>query len=268
MKRRILIGLATVLLYASAAAAFDHQHQAWNVLIKRHVVWLPGGHASRVSYAGMKQDQPALKSYLESLQAIGEAEFNAWSKQRRLAFLINAYNANTVDLVLIRYPDLKSIRDLGSLLSSPWKKRFFTLLGQPRSLDDIEHSMIRAKGAYDNPRIHFAVNCASVGCPALRDEAYVEERIDQQLDDQLQRFLSDRSRNRYSAEAGALEVSKIFDWYGEDFSRGYRGASSVKAFLAQHANLLTDDPVAQTRVREMRAPVKFLDYDWSLNASR
>ena len=82
----------------------------------------------------------------------------------------NAYNAYTVELVLTRSPDLKSIRDLGSVFSSPWKKRFFTLLGQPRSLDDIEHGMIRAKGAYDDPRIHMAVNSASIGCPALRDD--------------------------------------------------------------------------------------------------
>ncbi len=264
--RLLLRGLITTLMLAAMSVqASDQRHQAWTALLQRHVVWLPGGHESRTWYAGFQRDHAALKSYLESLSAVGESDFSAWPKAQRLAFLINAYNAYTVELVLTRYPDLKSIRDLGSVFSSPWKKRFFTLLGQPRSLDDIEHGMIRAKGAYDDPRIHMAVNCASIGCPALRDEAYEEEQLDQQLEDQVQRFLSDRKRNRYSAQAGALEVSRIFDWYGDDFGRGYRGATSVKGFLAQYANLLSDDPGTQSRVREMRAPVKFLEYDWSLN---
>jgi hypothetical protein len=265
MRRLLQATLALAALVASTAHAFDHRHQAWTTLLKRHVVWLPGGHESRVSYSGILREKATLKSYLESVSAVSESEFGAWPKARRLAFLINAYNAYTVDLVTSRYPDLKSIRDLGSVLSSPWKKRFFTLLGQSRSLDDIEHGMIRAKGAYDDPRIHMAVNCAAIGCPALRDEAYVDEQLDQQLEDQVQRFVSDRQRNRYSAQAGALEVSKIFDWYGEDFGRGYRGWSSVKSFFAQYASLLSDDPSAQGRVREMRVPVKFLDYDWALN---
>lgn len=268
MKRLLQAGMLVLGLLSTTVQAFDHRHQAWTALLKRHVAWLPGGHESRVSYAGMKRDPAPLKSYLEALSAVSESEFNAWPKPRRLAFLINAYNAYTVDLILSRYPDLKSIRDLGSILSSPWKKRFFTLLGQQRSLDDIEHGMIRVKGAYDDPRIHMAVNCASIGCPALRDEAYVEEQLDQQLEDQVQRFVSDRTRNRFNAQAGALEVSKIFDWYGDDFSRGYRGWGSVKSFFAQYANLLSDDPAAQLRVREVRVPVKFLDYDWALNASQ
>jgi len=255
--------LAGALLATAAAQGFDDRHGAWSALLKRHVVWLGGGHESRVSYAGMQRDRGQLKRYLESLSAVSPSEFETWPKPRRLAFLINAYNAFTVELVLTRYPDLKSIRDLGSVFASPWKKRFFSLLGQQRSLDDIEHGMIRAKGVYDDPRIHMAVNCAAIGCPALRDEAYVESELDQQLDDQVRRFLSDRTRNRYSAQSNALEVSKIFDWYGEDFSRA---SSSVKGFLARHANLLSDDPGAQARIREMRVPLRFLEYDWSLNA--
>jgi hypothetical protein len=105
------------------------------------------------------------------------------------------------------------------------------LLGGKVSLDDIEHEMLRQRGRYDDPRVHFAVNCASIGCPALREEAFVAERLDAQLDEQALRFMSDRTRNRYNAQRGRLELSKIFDWYGEDFRLGHRGIARCRQFL-------------------------------------
>jgi hypothetical protein len=260
--------LALILCTALPAGAFDHDHSAWSALLERHVAWQAGGHESKVAYAGFKQERSALNAYLAALSAVGEAQFKGWSKPQQLAFLINAYNAYTVDLILTRYPDLESIRDLGSLLNSPWKKRFIALLGQPRSLDDIEHGMIRARGVYDDPRIHMAVNCASIGCPALRPEAYVAQRLDAQLDDQVTRFMSDRTRNRFDATSGRLQVSRIFDWYGEDFRRGHRGIDSVEAFLARYATLLADRPADQQAVRERKAKISFLEYDWALNDRR
>jgi hypothetical protein len=143
LRLALMLGLASAL----PALAFDQSHAAWTALLEKHVRWEPGGHASSVDYAGFQQDRPAFKRYLDGLSVVSRQEFDAWSKPQRLAFLINAYNGYTVELILTRYPDVKSIRDLGSLLRSPWKKPFFTLLGQPRSLDDVEHGMIRAKGA-------------------------------------------------------------------------------------------------------------------------
>jgi hypothetical protein len=139
------------------------------------------------------------------------------------------------------------------------------LLGAERSLDDVEHGLIRAPGAFDEPRIHFAVNCASVGCPMLREDAYVGERIDSQLEDSVRRFLGDRSRNRYDPASGALEVSRIFDWYKEDFEKGNRGISSVPRFLAPYAGILADGAGAQAAVRQGQAQIRYLDYDWNLN---
>ena len=185
-----------------------------------------------------------------------------------MAFLINAYNAFTVELVLTKYPDLKSIKDLGSLFQSPWKKAFVPLLGKTMSLDEIEHENLRAKGRYDDPRVHFAVNCASIGCPMLREEAFVAPRLEAQLDEQALRFMSDRSRNRYDAAAGKLEVSKIFDWYGVDFKQGYKGIDSLTGFCARFAGQLADAPAAQERIKAQQAPVDFLDYDWRLNDVR
>lgn len=262
---KCMFALLIATLALPAAAAFDHSHAQWNALTNKHVTWLPGEHASQVDYAGFKTDRQMLKRYLDGLSAVTQSEYDSWSKPEKLAFLLNTYNAYTVELILTEYPKLKSIKDLGSLIRSPWKKRFFSLLGQPRSLDDVEHGMIRAEGVFDEPRIHMAANCASIGCPALRDEAYVAARLEAQLEDATVRFLSDESRNRYNRETGKLEVSKIFDWYGKDFAAR---AGSVEKWLAQYADLLADDTESRQRIRDAKAKVEFLDYDWGLNGKR
>jgi hypothetical protein len=205
---------------------------------------------------------------------VSEAEFKGWPKPQQMAFLINAYNAYTVEKILTRYPDIRSIWDFGKVFGNPFKDRFFTLLGREGSLDRIEHETLRAKGAYDEPRVHFAVNCASVGCPMLREEAYVGDRLDAQLEEQARRFLSDRSRNRLDAK-GALEVSKIFDWFREDWQSGYRGfdgrtpaIGSREQYFARYARLLADDPAQQKLIEDGKAAIVFLDYDWTLNDAK
>ena len=240
----------------AAAQGFDHTHKAWDILVKKHVVPVQGGKASQVRYADFAKDRAALKAYLDSLSKVPEPEFNAWSKAERMAFLINAYNAFTVEKILTRYPNLKSIRDFGSVFGNPWKDKFFTLFGRESFLDQIEHETLRKPGAYDEPRVHYSVNCASIGCPMLREEAFTADKLDLQLEEQAARFLSDRSRNRF--ESGKLEVSKIFDWFKEDF--GVR-----EQFFAKYAKLLADSAEAQKLVAEAKAPLSFLEYDWSLN---
>jgi hypothetical protein len=174
-----------------------------------------------------------------------------------MAFLINAYNAFAVEKILVRYPDIGSIWDFGKLFGNPFKDEFFTLLGGKRSLDWIEHENLRK--SYREPRIHYAVNCASVGCPMLREEAYAASRLEAQLEEQARRFLSDRSRNRL--RQGRLEVSKIFDWFRQDFE-------PRDAYFARYADVLTDDPMQQEMIRSRTAALRFLDYDWSLNDAR
>jgi hypothetical protein len=265
----LVITIAAILLVASHAAhAFDQKHGAWNALLQRHVVVAQDGSSSRVDYAGFRTDQGGFQAYLDGLSAVTEAEYRGWTRAEQLAFLINAYNAFTIKLVLTRYPGLKSIKDLGSFLKSPWKKEFFMLLGAERSLDDVEHGLIRAPGAFDEPRIHFAVNCASTGCPMLRDKAYVAESLDAQLEDSVRRFLGDRSRNRYDPAAGTLDVSRIFDWYKADFEKGNRGISSAAQFLARYADLLADGAAARAVVHQGQAQVRYLDYDWTLNDTK
>jgi hypothetical protein len=260
--------LALLVPFPAGAANFDHGYAAWDALLRRHVSWNEAGVASSVSYRGFGAERAALKQVLDDFSAVARADYDAWSSPQRLAFLVNAYNAFTVELILTRYPDLKSIKDLGSLFQSPWKRSFFSLLGAERTLDFIEHEMIRAPGAFDDPRIHFVLVCASVGCPALRPEAIRPERLDAQFDDSLRRFLADRSRNRYDPRSGRLEVSRIFDWYRGDFEKGHRGIASREALFARYADVLADDPKDRQAVREARVAIGFLDYDWSLNDRR
>jgi len=263
-----LMVLALLFVAPLAHAAFDHRHAAWNALLKQHVTPITNGNASQVDYAGFKADQTALQSYLDRLSAVSKADYQSWSKPQQLAFLINAYNAFTVDLILTRYPDLKSIKDLGSLLQSPWKKAFFTLLGQERSLDDVEHGMIRAPGVFNEPRIHAAVNCASIGCPMLRNEAFTADALDAQLEDSMRRFLADRSRNRFDAASKTLSVSKIFDWYKGDFEKGQQGFTSLDATFARYADALGDTPQERNAIGKGGLNIRYLDYDWALNAKQ
>ena len=265
---RKALGAVVLLLSSLSALALDHSHAAWEDLLKRHVRYIEGGNASQVSYAGFMRDRAQLKAVLDACQGVTRAEFDGWSKPQQQAFLINAYNAFTVEKILRRYPDIKSIRDYGTVFGNPWKDKFFTLFGQPAWLDMIEHDMLRKDGVYDEPRVHVAVVCASIGCPMLRNEAFVADKLEAQLEDAMRRFMSDRKRNRYDAGSGKLQVSRIFDWYGRDFERGHKGFTSLKATFARYAEQLASTPEERAAVKEQRAEVSFLDYDWGLNDAR
>jgi len=265
MKRLVALLLLFVAALAQAQS-FDHGYAAWDGLVKKHVKWLPDNKQSRVDYAGFAKDRGELKKVLDALSAVPKAEFEGWSKDQRMAFLINAYNAFTVEKILTRYPDLKSIRDFGTVFGNPWKDKFFTLLGREFTLDGIEHDTLRKPGAYDEPRVHYAVNCASIGCPMLREEAFTAEKLERQLEEQAVRFLSDRTRNR--AADGKLEVSMIFNWFKVDWESGYAGIKSREQYFARYAKLLSDNAEQQKLVAEGKASISHLDYDWTLNDAK
>jgi hypothetical protein len=244
-------------------------HDEWNTLLNRHVKPINSGHSSAIDYAATQQDRAILTRYLNQLSLITQAEFDAWDKASQLAFLINAYNAWTVELILTKYPDIDSIKELGGLFSSPWDKSFIPLLGKTRSLNDIEHTLIRGSDRYNDPRIHFAVNCASIGCPALREEAYTGAKLELQLTEQTERFLADNSRNY--AKGDSLYLSSIFKWYGDDFTKGFRNTHSIEAFLLLYSNsnkgVLTLTPAQRQATEKQQLDIEFLDYDWSLNVA-
>lgn len=260
--KKLIAFVVALLLSGGAFAQFDHGYAAWDALLKKHVRWLPDNKQGRVDYAAFKADRAELKTVLDALSGVPRAEFDRFSRAQQMAFLINAYNAFTVELILTRYPDLKSIKDLGSLLQSPWKKKFFTLLGEERHLDWIEHDMLRPR--YNEPRVHAAVNCASIGCPALRPEAFTAARLEPQLEDGMLRFMGDRTRNRVEDER--VLVSSIFKWFREDFEKGRQGFTKVEDVFAKYAAQLSDKPDEQRKLRDRALAVGHLDYDWSLNA--
>ena len=265
-----------ILFAALPSFAQGFSHQLWEGLLQQHVVMIKDGQASRVDYAAMKKDRKTLQAYLTALSAVPVVTFDSWKKDEQLAFLINAYNAWTIEFVLTEYPDIDSIKDLGSLFSSPWKKEFISLLGETRSLDNIEHDLIRGSGRYDEGRIHFAVNCASIGCPALLNRAYTAAKLDSQLDLVTRNFLSDRSRNYFLN--GELHISPIFKWYKEDFEKGWEGIDSVSEFLTKYVDelglqvggtsIVVNGIPVTTRLKNGTLGIAYTEYDWQLNDQR
>ncbi|MEO1049488.1 MAG: DUF547 domain-containing protein [Bacteroidota bacterium] len=248
MKRlTILITLfLTVLgsLQSSASAGEIPSHRLWDELVKANV-----SKKGIVDYEGFIKEKEKLQQYLDLLSQ-NPPDKKVWSKEEQLAYWINAYNAFTVKLIIDHYP-VKSIKDLAPVnipyVSTVWHMKFFKIGGKDSSLDEIEHKILRKQ--FEEPRIHFAVNCASKSCPILRNESYEAAKIDKQLDEQTRLFLSDESRNKIAKDQ--VMVSKIFSWFKKDFSK----SGGVITFIDKH----TKTSVSKS------AKVSFLPYDWTLN---
>ena len=238
----LIVPVALVVLFpGSVSARVDNTIYAQ--LLQRYV------ENGVVDYQGFKSEEAALDRYLEVLAQIDP---EALSRDDRFAFYVNAYNAWTIKLILSRYPDLRSIKDLGSLLRSPWKKKFVRINGSVLTLDNIEHDILRPQ--FKDPRVHFAVNCASIGCPPLLNEPFTGDRLDAQLNGAAKDFINDPQRNHL--KDNVLYVSKIFKWFAADFNR------DIPAFFQQYAQ----EPMkTELRTRASEIKVKYLDYDWSLN---
>lgn len=246
---------------SSALAQFDHQQ--WNKLLGLYVTELAGGSVTQVDYSGFQSDGQKLQTYLASLAQVRVEDFRQWTREEQLAYLINAYNAWTVKLILTEYPEIESIRDIGFLPGAAWRRNIVDLFGERISLDDLEHGIIRTWPQYRDPRIHFAVNCAAIGCPPLRAEAYAGRTLDKQLEDNTKLFLADSDRNYLQDET--LYVSRIFDWYEEDFEKGWQGIDSVARFLAQYPEELGLNSRHIEDLLSGAMRIRYLRYDWGLN---
>lgn len=258
-----LLGLWALIIAVPLKAAPLVDWQPWQSLLQKAVHIQRGGQVSQVDYTYLATQQVVISQVLAAAAKPSRAQFDEASREEQLAFLINLYNLATVDLVLSGYPKAASIKDLGTFLTSPWKLERVQLFGSATSLDHIEHSLIRGSGRYQDPRIHFAVNCASIGCPPLREEAYVAERLDGQLQEQALRFLADRNRNRLTDKT--LQLSSIFKWYGDDFVKGWRGATSLPSFLALYSEALGLNDIQRQALLQDKLKIEFLPYDWGLN---
>jgi len=204
-----------------------------------------------VDYAGFKTDETKLDTYLKALE---NTRSDTLDRNEQFAFYINAYNAWTIKLILSGYPGIDSIKDLGSVLKSPWKKKIVRIDGEIVTLDYIEHKILRPR--FKDPRVHFAINCASKSCPPLISEPYNGAVLEQQLDAVVKAFLNDPKRNRL--EENTLYASKIFKWFKDDFSKDIIG------FFLKYTEGSFRKDLAANRNRD-KMKIKFLDYDWSLN---
>ncbi len=251
------------LVISFATSADEINHKVWDELLKKYVSLTTDKKSTVVDYQGFLDDRQKLTQYLNNVSSVKKITFESWDKNTQLAFLINTYNAFTIDYILTKWPSIQSIKELGGFFSSPWSKKIIPLFDDLYSLDNIEHDFIRGTESFSEPRIHFAVNCASIGCPALRPEAYMGEKLSTQLEEQTILFLSDTSRNYLSKNT--LKVSPIFKWYKKDFTSGWNNLYSLEEFLTHYSEALNLTDEEKNALLNRKIKIEFLGYDWQLN---
>ena len=262
-----------LLIFSSAGYAvdFDHTHRTLDLVLKKHV------HGDRVDYASLSKDSSLLDQYLKQLNSVPRATVDSWSRDQQLAFWINAYNAFTLRVILDYYPirtwTFKGlVVPRNSIIQIPgvWKKLKWEVAGQTLTLDHIEHQLIRP--TFKDPRIHFAIVCASIGCPDLRAEAFTFDKLEPQLEDQTRTYLSNTSKGAsIQHDKNRVSVSKLFSWFNEDFEvlppKGFEATRRSKKelnILNFIAHYLTE-PRSWELLQSSEVDVDFLSYDWSLN---
>jgi len=237
----MVAGAADLQSIASTETVVDNS--LYGKLLKKYV------RDGKVDYAGFKTEEAKLDHYLKILENVDPEKL---SRNEQFAFYTNAYNAWTIKLILSGYPGVTSIKDLGSLINSPWKKKIVRIDGEVTSLDHVEHEILRPR--YKDPRVHFAINCAAKSCPPLRPEPFSGNILDRQLDDSTRSFINDPQS--YRLEDNELYVSRIFKWFSEDFNE------DVFGFFLTYA---TGNLKKELEAKSERINVKYLEYDWSLN---
>jgi len=242
--KKILL-LITLLFSLYTYAQKVPSHQQWEMLLKKHV-----NNTGLVNYKGFQKDKAALDNYLKLLSD-NEPKSN-WSESDQMAYWINAYNAFTIQLILNNYP-VKSIKDIAGKIykiNTPWDIKFITIGGKKYDLNNIEHGILRKR--FNDPRIHFALVCASVSCPRLCNEAYTGAKLNAQLEDAGKEFLNDNSKNKITASKA--ELSKYFSWYKGDFTKN----GSLVAYINKYS---------QTKINA-QTKISFIDYNWGLNEQK
>ena len=241
----VVVFLTVGLLSGEVFAASDNrvEHGLYGELLQKYVK------SGVVDYRGFKTEEAKLDQYLKFLE---KTDTKTLFRNEQFAFYINAYNAWTIKLILNAYPDLKSIKDLGSLFKSPWKKKIARIDQDVISLDNIEHDILRPR--FKDPRVHFAVNCAAKSCPPLRSEPYQEEVLNKQLTEMTEAFINDPESNRI--EGNTLYVSSIFKWYAEDFE------DDIIEFFLKYAR---GSLMETLKKKQAEIKLQYLEYDWSLN---
>ncbi|NQV35584.1 MAG: DUF547 domain-containing protein [Phycisphaeraceae bacterium] len=228
-----------------------------------------------VDYEGLKKNPQALNTYLRYISTVPEQTIDQWSDVDKIAFWINAYNGLTLKAILDHYPIKSSFfRSLtypkNSIRQIPgvWNKLKFSVHNRPMTLEHIEHKILRLR--FNEPRIHVALVCAAKGCPPLRNEPYVGQTLDTQLNDQTATFMADLTKFKIDRKEGIVYLSSIFKWFGEDFVATYappENAGDLSQTLSAVMNYLTThvDALFKPYLLRGKYKVKYLKYDWSLN---
>jgi hypothetical protein len=269
MKGRVRLHLAisvatAALTVAASGSSFDHDFLDYGRVLHDHV------RGTRVDYAALQRSRTTLDAVVAQLAEPTTADEQGWSRDRRLAFWINAYNLLTLRTIVDHYPiqaswftraPRNSIRQIDGV----WTTITWRAAGRTLTLDDIEHRILRPE--FKEPRVHFAVNCASVGCPPLAAEPYLARTLDAQLDAAARRYLS--SERGLTIAGSTLSVTKILEWYGEDFVARFAPDAAGKPDRIERAIrgvvLRFGPPGAADLAGKPTTRIKFLDYDWSLN---
>lgn len=225
------------LLSTTANSEVNVDHSEWNSLLQKHV-----SKEGLVDYKGFMKDREKLDAYLSKLSEMKPTD--KWSVQEQLAYYINIYNAYTVDLILKNYP-LKSIKDI----DGAWTKEVVQIGNVKISLGGIENSILRKM---NEPRIHFAINCASISCPKLMNEAYTAAKINEQLDKATKEFINS---DKNEITKNSVKLSSIFDWYKKDF---IEDGKKVIDYINKYSEVKV---VAG-------ASISFKDYNWNLNEQK
>ena len=236
--------------YSNPAVA-DEQPSAWAHLLSRYQ---SGGF---VDYAALKKNPEDLKAAFDSFALISEPEYQQYDQNEKIAYWINLYNLLAIQLVVNHYPIQAGLtwkriaypKESIQQIQNVWKVPVIKVGGTERSLDDIENKILRGK--FQEPRIHFALVCASLGCPVLREEPYNALHLDEQLDDQVRRFLADEKKAKYDKVKNIYYLSPIFKWFENDFDE----AGGIFQFINQYRK----QPVSE------KTSIIWLDYDWQLN---
>ena len=259
----------TFSLEAEEAKPFDHSHSIYDSLLKKYVK------NGRVDYKGFKASAEEFNAYLRNLGSVSESDYSKWPREEKLSFWINAYIAFTIKAIIDYYPIKGSVfsiypRNSIRQIDGVWDKLQFRAVGKTVTLEEIEHEILRKQ--FNEPRIHFAIVCASLGCPDLRSETYKADIINEQLENAAIEFINNTQKGvRIDPADNVVKISKIFKWFGEDFIDGFGNTQSfndrdtkdrvVFNFVTNH--LKSDKQKAFLENDQFK--ISYLDYDWSLN---
>ncbi len=293
MIRQIFFGSAILLGVCSLFACSDHsqarEELASSTSPVSSEVAIPGdlykGYAEVLSefvddkglvyYRGLQQSRDTLDAFAKALGSLNPATYEQFSDTEKIVFWTNAYNALTLVAIIDNYPiksgffsSLAFPKNSIRQISGVWDKLQFQVMGKPHTLNQIEHEILRKQ--FSEPRVHMALVCAALSCPRLRNEPYIAERLEEQFRDQTKEFMANSTRFGFPKDGAPIRLSKIFEWFGEDFVAKYKWRDgnpgygekegAVIAFLAQHL------PEEQAKtLRSKKFDIEYLDYDWTLN---